>query len=374
VEHRDRPDNLRLAGRIIRDGKKVLGPSKEMSPMFHQINHGKLGITLNAKKPRAVELLKRLVEVSDVVVENMSSGTMERTGLGYDVLRDVNPRTIMLSMSAAGQFGSLSSMRAYAPNMSSAAGLESLVGYRGEAPIGSLSFGLGDPNASAHALTAVLAAFRRVRLTGKGCYIDLSQIEALLGTLRPYILDSQLKGTQPNTLGNAHPRYAPHGIYPALENDSWLTLAIRCEDEWATFRNFAPDASWASDPKFATNAGRIKFRNELDADLAVWTAAHARDALVEEIRKLGIASSPVLSIDEQWRDPHYAARGIKHTVDIPVYGKEDLFCAPWKFSDFSPQITRCGPLTGEHNERILGGLLGLPRDEIDELIATGVVG
>ncbi|MFT4583462.1 MAG: crotonobetainyl-CoA:carnitine CoA-transferase CaiB-like acyl-CoA transferase [Gammaproteobacteria bacterium] len=374
VEHSGRPDNLRLAGRIIRAGKKVEGPSKEMSPMFHQINHGKLGITLNAKKPRAVELLKRLMEVSDVVVENMSPGTMERTGLGYDVLREVNPRAVMLSMSAAGQFGSLSGMRAYAPNMSSAAGLESLVGYRGEAPIGSLSFGLGDPNASAHALTAVLAALRRARLTGKGCYIDLSQIEALLGTLRPYILDSQIKAAQPGTLGNAHPQYAPHGIYPALENDAWLTLAIRSEDEWNAFRQFAPDASWALNSKFATNAGRISSVNELDADLASWTATHARDTLVEEIRKLGIASSPVLSIDEQWKDPHYAARGIKHTVDIPVYGNEDLFSAPWKFSDFASQINRCGPLTGEHNEQILGGLLGLSRNEIDELIATGVVG
>src|SRR4029453_11943652 len=98
VEHGARPDSTRLAGRPIRDGQKVEGPTKEMSSMFHQINHGKLGITLNAKEPRAVEILKRLAAESDVVVENMSPGAMDRAGLGYEALRAVNPRLVYVSM------------------------------------------------------------------------------------------------------------------------------------------------------------------------------------------------------------------------------------------------------------------------------------
>jgi crotonobetainyl-CoA:carnitine CoA-transferase CaiB-like acyl-CoA transferase len=372
VEHGKRPDNLRLAGRVLRDGKKVEGPSKEMSPMYHQINHGKLGITLNLKEPRAVELLKRLAGISDLVVENMSPGSLERTHLGYDALREVNPRLVMLAMSAAGQFGPLADMRAYAPNMSSAAGLESLVGYRGEAPLGALSFGLGDPNASTHALVAVLAALRRARATGRGCYIDLSQIEALLGTLRPYLIDSQVHDRQSPVRGNTHPEMAPHGIYPACEADAWLTLATPDEAAWRALQVLANEA-WARDSRFQSLAGRLAHTDDLDRAIAQWTATHPRDALVAILRAAGIASSPVLSVEEQWRDPHFAARGIKHPVNIPFYGEEDLFQAPWRFSDFAPRITACGPSLGQHNDFVLGELLGLSGDEITALQQAGVV-
>ena len=372
VEHGKRPDNLRLSGRVMRDGAVVAGPSKEMSPMFHQINHGKLGITLNAKAPRAVELLHRLAAISDLAVENMSPGSLERSHLGYESLRAVNPRLVMLAMSAAGQFGPLANMRAYAPNMSSAAGLEALVGYRGEAPIGALSFGLGDPNASTHALVVVLAALRRARLSGVGCYIDLSQIEALLGTLRPYLIDSQVQQRQSPVTGNEHPAMAPHGIYPAHEDDAWLTLAVADDGQWRVLRSLCA-AAWACDPRFETFAGRKAHAAELDGEISTWTATQPRDALVARLRAAGLASSPVLSVEEQWRDPHYAARGIKHRVDIPVYGAEDLFQAPWRFSDFAPQIDRCGPLTGQHNDYVLGELLGLSTAEIAELQRSGVV-
>ena len=125
-----RPDNLRLSGKIVRDGKFIEGPTKEMSPMFHQINHGKLGITLNSKAAARGRALEAFAAKSDIVIENMSPGSMERSGLGYEDLRKVNPRIVMLAMSAAGQFGALSTMRAYAPTMSSFVGMEALVGYR----------------------------------------------------------------------------------------------------------------------------------------------------------------------------------------------------------------------------------------------------
>jgi crotonobetainyl-CoA:carnitine CoA-transferase CaiB-like acyl-CoA transferase len=112
VEHRKRPDNLRLAGRVMRNGAVVEGPSMEMSPMYHQINHGKLGITLNTKKPAAVELIKRHAALSDVVIENMSPGSLERSELGYADLSAIKPDIVMLAMSVAGQHGALSALRA----------------------------------------------------------------------------------------------------------------------------------------------------------------------------------------------------------------------------------------------------------------------
>ena len=373
VEHALRPDNVRLSGKVFRDGKLVEGPTKEMSPMYHQINHGKLGITLNVKDPRAVDLARRLAAISDVAIENMSPGSLERSQLGFEQLRAVNPRLVMLSMSAAGQFGPFANMRAYAPTMSAFAGLESLVGYRGETPIGALNFAIGDPNSSVHGLLALLAALRRARATGEGAYIDVSQVEALLGTVRPYLLAAQVDGQQPGPMGNGHPEMAPHGIYPARGEDRWLTIAVADGAQWQALKHLAGDAAWARDARYDSVAARLAAAAQLDAGIAGWTRAHDRDTLVAQLRAAGVASAPVLSVEEQWHDPHYEARAIKHRVEIPVYGPEDLYRAPWRFSDFEPEITRCGPRLGEHNDFVFGELLQMPATEIEALVAEGVI-
>lgn len=374
VEYSKRPDNLRLAGRVIKNGEEVDGPSREMSPMFHQVNHGKLGVTLNLKEPRAAELARMLVNRSDLVVENMSPGSMDRAGLGYAELVATNPKLVMLAMSVAGQRGALSTMRAYAPTMSSFIGLEGLIGYAGEAPIGALNFALSDPSASVHALVAALAALRKARRTGEGCYIDFSQTEALLGTLRPYLLDAQLHQRQPPTLGNRSKEMAPHGIFPARGKDAWLTLAVRDDEEWAALARVAFEEAWTQDPRFSSAQRRLEHVAALDEAISNWTQRRDRDELVKRLRAERIAASPVLSIEEMWRDPHLAARGIKFRVELPFYGPEDLFRAPWIFSDLEPKISRCGPMTGEHNEFVFGEILGLSRKERAELESAGVIG
>lgn len=373
VEHALRPDNLRLSGKVFRDGQLVEGPTKEMSPMYHQINHGKLGVTLNLKDARAVALARRLAAICDVVIENMSPGSLERSQLGFEQLREVNPRLVVLSMSAAGQFGSLADMRAYAPTMSAFAGLESIIGYRGEMPIGALNFAIGDPNASVHGLLALFAALRHARTTGEGAYIDLSQVEALLGTLRPYLLAAQVDGRQPQPMSNAHPEMAPHGIYPAQGDDTWLTIAVADDAQWQGLKRVAADAAWAQEARYDSVAGRLAGAAQLDDEIARWSCRHDRDDLIARLRTAGVASSPVLSVEEQWRDPHYAARSLKQRVQIPFYGEEDLFRAPWRFSDVEPRITRCGPSLGEHNEYVFGELLNLDPEEIARLIAEGVI-
>ena len=340
--------------------------------MFHQINHGKLGITLNAKEPRAVELLKRLAAESDVVIEDMSPGAMDRAGLGYEALRAVNPRIVYLSMAAAGQFGPLAQMRTYAPVMSSFVGLEALIGYRNEAPIGSLNFAIGDPNASVHGLVALLAALLGTRRTGVGCYIDLSQIEAMLATLGPYLLNAQVTGRQPAPLGNGHPDMAPHGTYPAKEQDTWLTLAVQDNRQWSALASVAQQA-WTHDARLATAAGRLEHRDELDRALRAWTATFDRDTLVAKLRAAGIAASPVQTIHEQWNDAHYAARAVKNRVEIPYYGDDDLFKVPWHFSDMTPVIDRSGPTMGQHNREVFCGMLGLSETEFKELEEGGVI-
>ena len=374
VEHRARPDNSRLSGVIFRDGLRIEGDTVDMSPMFHQINKGKTGITLNLKEPAGVELLKQLAETCDVVLENMSAGSVERSGIGYDALSATNPRLVMVAMSGAGQFGSLADMRTYAPTMSSFAGLESLVGYPGELPTGALNFAIGDPNAAVHGLVALFAALARRETTGRGCYIDLSQTEALFGTLTPYALLAQAEGHQPLPAGNAHPAMAPHGIYPASGDDRWLSIAIRDDEDWVALGVVAGDQSWATDSRLAVASGRIGQREALDDLLATWTATWDRDRLVAELRAAGVPASPVNDIEGVFNDSQIAARGMADRVEIPQLGPEVLFRAPWNVSGVAIATGTRGPLVGEHNERVLRGTLGLSAEEFGRLSATGVIG
>jgi crotonobetainyl-CoA:carnitine CoA-transferase CaiB-like acyl-CoA transferase len=373
VEHGQRPDNSRLSGAIIRDGRRVEGQTTDMSPMFHQINKGKLGVTLNLKEAAGVDLLKRLAAISDVVLENMSAGTLERSGIGYDVLSAANPRLVMVAMSGAGQFGPLSDMRTYAPAMSSFAGLESLVGYAGELPTGALNFAIGDPNAAIHGLVALFAALERRETSGRGCYIDLSQTEALLATLTPYLLQAQVEERQPPPPGNAHPAMAPHGIFPAAGDDCWLSIAVRDERDWAALAALAGAEEWARDPQFSAAAGRIACREALDGMLAGWTAGQDRDRLVAALREAGVPASPVNDIDALWADQQLAARGMADVVELPGLGQEALFRAPWNVSGFAVATGTRGPVLGEHNERVLRRTLGLAEGEFDRLRAEGVI-
>jgi len=369
VEHGKRLDNARMSGTVIRDGQKVEGDTTAMSPMFHQINKNKLGITLNTKLPEGVALARRLAAVSDVVLENMSVGSIDRAGLGYAELSALNPRLVMVAMTGAGQFGPLADMRTYAPAMSSFAGMESLVGYPGERPVGALNFAVGDPNAAVHGLVALFGALARRDATGSGCYVDLSQTEALLATLAPYMLQAQAEGRQPEPVGNAHHTIAPHGIYRAAGADRWVSLAAQDDAQWAALA----DMVGVDDERFSTAPGRIAARAELDQLIEAWTAGQDRDALVVRLREAGIPAAPVQDIGEMWNDEQLTARGMKGSAELPGLGQEDLFRAPWLFSDFTPPQDGRGPLLGEHNGPVLKGLLGLTDAEFDGLVADGVI-
>ena len=371
VEHGRRLDNARMSGAVIRDGVKVDGDTTAMSPMFHQINKNKLGITLNTKLPEGVALARRLAAISDVVLENMSAGAMDRAGLGYEMLSALNPRLIMVAMTGAGQFGPLADMRTYAPAMSSFAGMESLVGYPGEGPVGALNFAVGDPNAAVHGLVALFAALARRDATGAGCYIDLSQTEALLATLAPAMLQAQAEGRQPPPAGNAHPSMAPHGIYRAGGADRWLSVSVATDTQWAALA--AMLGAGASGARYATTAGRLADRDALDRLIEAWTQTQDRDALVARLRAAGIAAAPVQDISEMWNDKQLDARRMKGTAALPGLGEEVLFRAPWLFTDFMPERDGRGPLLGEHNAAVLQGLLGLSGAEFDRLVADGVI-
>ena len=355
---------MQKALRLAQHGYRVLVPD---------IYKGKKGITLNLKEPAAIALLKRLAASSDIVLENMSAGALERSGIGYDALRKDNPGLVMVAMSGAGQFGPASDMRTYAPTMSSFVGLESLVGYPDEPPTGALNFAIGDPNAAAHALVAQFAALEHREAGGDGCYIDLSQTEALFSTLMPYVLQAQAMGGQPSPVGNSHPTMVPHGIYRAAGEDSWLSLTVRDDHDWQALGRLATGQDWMQGDRFATTAGRSKERLEVERLLEQWTSAQDAGSLVAQLRDAGIPASPVHDIEGVFGDGQIAGRELADKVELPGLGEEILFRLPWRVSGIRPQAGTRGPVIGEHNEAILQGFLGLTEEEYQRLAEAGAI-
>lgn len=373
VEHAGRLDNMRLRGTPTIDGRTPEGPSIEINPYFNQINHGKGSITVNLKDSRGQALLHRLIPSVDVVIENLTPGALAKSGFGYDTLSQLNPRLVMMSMSSAGQHGPMNQFRAYAPIMSSHCGLESLVGYPGEDSVGMMNFGYGDPNAGAHALPPLLAALIRREATGQGCYIDMSQTEAVVSVLLEPILRWTMNRELSRPRGNRHSHHAPHGIFPAAGEGQWLSIAVPDDDAWQALVDLMGRPGWALDPELAAAAGRRAAADRIEPMLAAWTRAEPRDSLVQRLRDRGIAASPVLNVTQQWTDPHYVARALRHPTEHPYLGVQQIYRTPWTMSRTPPVVRRAAPLLGSDNERVFGGLLGLPEEEIARLQAEGVI-
>ncbi len=374
IEHGQRLDNSRLRGRPVReDGSPVEGPSIEIGPYYHQTNHNKLSITIDLKSPEARPLLEQLAAKSDVVVENLSPGALARQGMGWPQLSAINPRLVYLSMAAAGQDGPAAGMRAYAPIMSSFCGFEALVGYADEEAIGMMNFGLGDPNAAIHALVPLLAAIDIARRTGRGQHIDMAQIEAILSVSAEPITDWFMNRRQARPQGNRHPEIAPHGIFPALGDDRWVSIAAPDDQAWQSLVACMGSPDWASVEAYRTAAGRLAQVASIEDRLAQWTSTRERDWLVSSLRAAGLACSPVQDVREQWQDPHFVARGVRQAVVHPISGAEQLYRAPWLMSPVRPIIRSSAPLLGQHNQDVFSKLLGLSPERIAALQAAGVI-
>ena len=373
VEHAGRLDNMRLRGHPTIDGRTPEGPSIEVNPYFNQINHDKGSITVNLKDPRGQSLLHRLIPLTDVVIENLTPGALAKSGFGYDTLAKLNPRLVMMSMSSTGQHGPLNNFRAYAPIMSSHCGLEALVGYPGEEPVGMMNFGYGDPNAAAHALPPLLSALYAREASGRGCYIDMSQTEAVVSVLVEPVLRWTMNAALCRPDGNRDPRMAPHGIFAAAGDDRWLSIAVPDDAAWQALVALMGRPERLLDPALATLAGRIAAQDRIEPVINGWTRAQPREALVARLRAASVAASPVASLTEQWDDAQYLARGVRVATDHPYLGVQPIYRTPWSMSDTPPAVRRAAPLLGSDNRRVFGGLLGLPTAEIEALAAAGVI-
>ena len=335
----------------------------------------KRSITLNLREPRAIELAKRVVAVSDMVGENFRPGVLERRGLGWEVLREVNPGLVYISMSAGGGFGPDREDAGYASVFAAMSGFSSMWGYEDGPPV---LFRLpSDMCAGAMGAFVSIAALVRAKRTGKGQHIDLANRETLASYLGDAFLDYSYNGRVPARRGNRHPAWAPHGVYPSAgehEGGRWITIAVTSDDEWRALVAAMGAPEWAGDPRFAHVEGRLANQDELDARIGEWTADQDGFELMERLQAAGVAATPVGYPEDVAASPQLEARGAWREVALPQDGGTTRwFSPPWRFSKTPTDRLDPAPEMGEANHYVFCELLGMDEDEVEQLSAEGVI-
>ncbi len=361
VESRKRVDHARFTS--FTTGTSYSNP--DQSPVFNSLNLNKRSVCLNLTRPKAVEIAKRLVEKSDVVVENMRPGVIGRLGLDYRALREVKPDIIYLSSSSCGQTGPHREHVGYAPNFASAAGLSYVTGYPDWPP--SILSGAVDLRSATAAAFSILAALLCRQRTGEGQYIDLASQETIVMMNSNALMDYLINQRVQTRRGNRDDRMAPHNCYRCRGEDHWISIAVANDREWRALCRVMEKPELAEDQRFSTAERRLHHQEELDRIIGEWSRDKDDYQLMHELQEAGVAAAPSLSSKALFEDPHLVARGTFLQVDHPLLGKDWVLSPPWRLSATPASIRRHAPSLGEHSERIFGELLGMSPEEIEAL-------
>lgn len=360
---------------FMRQGRPIYGTEKdpEQNPVFQNVNRGKLSLCIDLTKPGAADVVKELVATSDVVIENFSPGVMEKFGLGWDALSAISPGLIMCSMSAAGQRGPLRGIRTYAAMIAGLAGLNRVVGYPGERVLGIQAPPYADPNAGLHAVFAILAALHGRRLSNRGVYIDLSQWEAAVNLVGEQVMDYELNGRIPGTLGLSDSVHKVQGHYPVAGKDKWIAITIGNDSHWAALRAVLGEPQWMRDSAFGNQRCRVQQHEELVRRIGQLTADWDGTALVDALLGRQVPAAPLLDVGDLLGHRYFKARGLFEMVEHPILKQVPVYRLPWRVNDAAIPITRRAPMLGEHNEFILRTLLSKSDEQISSMKAAGII-
>ncbi len=366
VESGTRPDNMR--GTLpMKDNI----PGINRSAAFARYNASKRGISLNLGHPKGVEIARRLAAWADVVVENFTSGTMEKMGLGYDDLRQANPGIIMVSLPMFGHSGPLARHPGLGSQLADLAGFGQLTGWPDRPPT-SPPGAYTDFISPYYALCALMAALDYRRRTGKGQYIEVSQYEASVAFVAPLVIDWFVHGRDASRCGNQCPGVVPHGVYRCRGEDRWCAIAAFTEEQWRDLCQAMEMPDLAYDPRFVTVIARQRHRAELDGLIEAWTRPLPAEEVMARLQKEGVAAGVVCNGRDQNEDPHLAARGFYRELEHPEIGWHRYLMPPFRLSRTPGEPGRPAPCLGQHNEQVYREVLGLSDEEFVGLLAEGV--
>ena len=343
----------------------------DRSGTFAKYNDGKRGMVLNLKHPKAAELVNRLVEWADVVLENFSPGTMERRRMSYDDLKDINPRIIMIRSCLMGQTGPYARHPGFGTMLQAYSGFTSAMRWPDRMPAGSSVPYTDYPGAGFMAI-AILAALDHRDKQGKGVYIDLSQYEIAQQFLMPFTLDAAANGRSPEAAGNRHPGACPHGVYPCLGEDRWCAITVFNDAQWESLQALMDHPEWARTERFSTLEGRKENEEDMDRHLRRWTSGQEAADLMNRLQEAGIPAGMVSNGEDLAGDPQLAHRGHFAVLKHPEIGPSSYHAPPFRLSLTPHRMDMPAPRMGEHNEFVCRRILGLSEEEYQGFVEDGV--
>ncbi|MBN18002.1 MAG: hypothetical protein CL758_00755 [Chloroflexi bacterium] len=351
-----------MGAEVIKVGSaRRIDPSFKYPP-FQVYNQSKKYVSLNISKPEGLNLAKKLVSISDIVIENFAVGVIDRLGLGYESLKECKQDIIMISSSGTGHSGPDKDYVAYGSLLQHYTGWNSISGYPNSEPI---KGGLwADPWVGLEIAMLSCAALTDRLLTGQGQYIDFSMSEALTSTLPEAILDYQMNNKIVTPRGNKDRNFVPHGVFKCKGQDRWIAIAVTTDQQWENLCKIMGKEGLIKDEKYSTVKSRILIEDEINELVAQWTIDMEDEEAMEILQSIGIAAGPSLDIgrvyeNKQLRDSGYFAPFTNtdgHIRELPLL--------PWHFADNLELNMTPVPNLGEGNEYVFGDLLGLSEQEI----------
>ena len=346
IETATAPEEMRAYG----------GTDINHAPYFLSINTEILSVDLDIKSTEGMARLRELVARSDIVINNLRPGAMERQGLGYEQLKAIKPDIVAVSIKMWGNDGPLGHQTGYAPCFAALAGLASLVGYSGGPPLGT-SMRYGDSTVGAAAAYAAVVALLHRELTGEGQFVDVSAVETLSSIIGDCLLEQSLTGKPLGPNGNYHPDLCPHGCYPCSDG-SWVTVAVADDAEWRQLCDVLDAAALAGDARYATMDARHRHAEALDADLARLTRNHDAEELAHRLRVAGVPASKSANAIDAISDQRLWARELYRFVTDHREGQRPILGPPWRLARSPARIARGAPDLGEDTEYVLREILG----------------
>jgi CoA:oxalate CoA-transferase len=345
---------------------------KGVSTYFLSLNRGKKSVTLNLSQKEGVEILLKLIENADILVENHKPGTMAKLGLGYEAVSKVNPHIIYVSGSGFGQYGPYASKPTYDVVVQAMGGAMSITGEEGGPPVRP-GVSYGDIAAGLFLCNATLAALYERNKSGKGQYIDISMLDCQVTVQENAFVRYLNTGEIPRALGTRHPLMTPFQAFAT--SDGFMAIALRggTNDQWPLFCAAIDRVDIIDDARFTDGWMRTQNYKELEPILSAVLKNKTTREWIEELEKMGIPCGPVNNIAQVAADPQIAARDMIINLHHPKAGDFKVANSPFKFSRTPTKVEHVSPELGEHTETVLKEVLGMTPGEIRKLKKTGVV-
>ena len=306
------------------------------------------------------------------MVENYSSGTMERMGLGYVDVRGLRPDIVYLSLGAFGRTGPMKDLVGFHSVINLFSGLASVTGHKGSHPriMGGL---FPDAFSGCYCVLALLEALYHRANTGEGQHIEVAMTESLATLLPEAVMEYTLDGTEPERVGNRHQGKAPHDVFRCQGEENWVAISVENDAQFQALAHTAGSPGWVDDPRFATVEARLDHQDELGPLVQRWTEGMDVQEIVEKLQAVGVPAGPVLDSAQVLADPHMVARGFVQSPDHPEVGPRPLGAFSWSVDGSRPGTAGSAPLMGEHNRKVIQELLQVPEQEFERLIKSGAI-